>query len=211
MIPDLTNNPATADHNDIPEIRIELSPDEITFGADPKPRSKSPTRRRVRRLAETGSLIAAAGAILLAAHTTSGDGSSGAPSARPATPSRFAQTPDASPTQQVHLRLVVPETAIPGERLIVLAYRNRRLCGKAELRFDGAPAAHELLRYAGPANQDHAQMFMTMEVPRSAKPGGHEIELYGPRQGRRGPICGDVPEQQGRLASATIAIERVRD
>jgi hypothetical protein len=184
-----------------------MNPDVITFGGDPQPRSTSPTRRRLRRLAEKAVLVAATSAILLAVHTTSGDRSPDAQPAGSASPTPSAQTPNGLPTPPVHLRLVVPETAVPGERLTVLAYRNRRLCGAAELRFDGAPTSHELLRYAGPANQDHAQMFVAMEVPRSAKPGSHEIDLYGPRPGGSGPICGDVSEHQGRLATATISVK----
>lgn len=184
-----------------------MTPDVITFGGDPEPRSTSPTRRRLRRLAEKATLVAATGAILLAVHTTSGDRSPDAQPARPASPTPSAQTPNGPPIPPVPLQLVVPETAAPGERLTVLAYRNRRLCGGAELRFDGAPTTHELLRYAGPANQDHAQMFMAMEVPRSAKPGSHEIDLYGPMPGGSGPICGDVSEHQGRIATTTISVE----
>ncbi|MGN9909359.1 hypothetical protein ACTMTJ_17585 [Phytohabitans sp. LJ34] len=157
----------------------------------------------MRKLAEKATLVVATGAVLLAVHTTGGDRSPEAQPAGPALPPPSAET-----ISPVHLQLVVPESAAPGERLTVLAFRNRRLCGAAELRFDGAPTAHKLLRYAAPANQDHAQIFMAMDVPRSAKPGSHEIALYGPKPGGSGPICGDVAEHQGRLATATISVDR---
>lgn len=202
------NEAAKADHN--VESRIELYRDEITFGSDRRQRSTLLTGRRLRRFLETGLFVAVTGVIVLAAHAAGGDRSPGARAAASPSPSQSVQPSAGSPTPAAHPRLVAPQTAVPGERLIVLAYRDCRLCGAAELRFDGAPTTHQILRYAGPANRDYVEMFMTMEVPKSAKSGRHDIELHGPRPGGRGPICGDVPEHQSRLATTTILVESAR-
>ena len=213
---------ASSDHDN--QSTIELDRDENTCGRRP-PRSTTLTRRRLRRLVEPGLLVAAIGMILLAVHTTGGDGSPAAGRVDGRTmvaPSQPARATEGAPSPRAQLRLVAPQNAVPGERLTVLAYyRNRLLCGPTQLRFDGKPTAHKLLRYAGPPNPDYAEMFMVMDVPQSAKPGSHVIELHGPRQGAAqvladpqflaaGPICGDFREHQARLATTTISIESLR-
>jgi hypothetical protein len=91
--------------------------------------------------------------------------------------------------------------------ITVLAHRNRRLCGAAELRFDGAPVMQRLNGYAGPADSGREDVFVLMRVPLSAAAGRHEVELYGPMQGGRGDsLCTDVPEHQGRLATTTLVV-----
>jgi hypothetical protein len=204
------DHPMNSDHNDLPGTRIELDADEITFGGDPAPRSTSVTGRRLRWLAEKGALVVATAAILLAVQVTGGGESSRTSPAAPASPPGSDKEPSVSPIPPVPLRLVVPETAVPGERLTVLAYRNRRLCGAAELRFDGVPAAHELVRYAGTTDGDHVEVFMAMEVPRATEPGRHKIQLYGPRRGGSGAVCGDFSEHQAHLATAAISVESPR-
>jgi hypothetical protein len=105
-----------------------------------------------------------------------------------------------------HSRLLAPATAAAGERVPVLAFRNTKLCGPTELRFDNAAVEQRIIRYAAPDSHTYPQIFMSMDVPRSAKPGTHEIELLGPVPSTHGAMCADVPERQGRIATATISI-----
>jgi hypothetical protein len=198
-------NEAPSSDNDN-ESRIELDRDQITFGRERPPPTTTVTNR-LRRFLEPGLLVAAIGVIVLAAHAIGNDGAPAAGRATGGPPtSQVAPGAEATSTARSHLRLVAPQTATPGERLTVLTYRNRRLCGPTELRFDGAPAVQQLVRYAGRLDPDYAETFVTLDVPRNAKPGRHVIDLYGPRPGGRGPICGDVPEHQGLLATATITV-----
>jgi hypothetical protein len=200
----------SSDHD---ESRIKLDRDEITFGRERPPPAMTLTRRRLRRFLEPGLLVAATGVILLAIQAAGGDGSPAAcQTAAAPSPSQSARSAAAPSTPRASLRLVAPQTAVPGERVTVLAYRSRRLCGPAELRFDGRLTAQKLLRYAGPPDPDYAEMFMAMDVPRSAKPGSHLIELYGPRPGgAAGQLCGDAAEHQARLATTTISVESQRN
>jgi hypothetical protein len=198
------NEPTSSDPDH--EFRIELERDEIAFGSERPPRSSRPSRRRFRRFLEPVLFAAAACIVLLATHTSGGEQSPAARRAPPASPSQSPRLDETLSTSRAQLLLIAAQTAVPGERITVLAYRNRRLCGAAELRFDGVPAAQQLVRYAGRLDPDYAEMFLTMDVPKSAKPGRHMIELYGPRPGGRGPICGDVPEHQGWFATTTISV-----
>jgi hypothetical protein len=197
------------------QASIELDRDEITFGRQRPPPTTTLSRRRLRRLVEPGLLVAAIGVILLAVHATGGDGTpaaGGVDGRTMVTPSQPGRATEGAPSPRAQLRLVAPQTAVPGERLTVLAYRDRRLCGPTELRFDAKPTAQKLLRYADRPDPDYAEMFMAVDVPRSAKPGSHLIELYGPREGGpAGQLCGDVPEHQARLANATILVQSVRN
>jgi hypothetical protein len=189
------------------DVRVE--PDVILLGPEesfvsPTPADASPARRtRLRRFVEPGLFAMCAGAMLLAIQ---GTGGRGAPVAGPATsPSAGVPAPPWNSVAQP--RLLAPQAASPGERITVLAYRNPRLCGPAQLHFDGAPVGHRLASYVGSRNPDRLEMFLTMRVPRSATPGGHKIDLYGPMTGgSRGPTCADVREHQARLASTTITV-----
>jgi hypothetical protein len=194
----------SSDHDN--QSGTEAAADQITLGPDRLQHTTTRTRDRLRRLLEPALIIASTGVILLAVHATGGeDPPAAAPPTAPS-PSQVARAEVAAP-RHADLRLVAPQTAAPGERITVLAYRNRRLCGPAELRLDSKPVPHQLLAYAGTPNPDYAEMFMMIDVPRSAHPGNHVIELYGPRQGGpAGPLCGDVREHQARLASTTITI-----
>jgi hypothetical protein len=201
---------------DLADVRVEpdiilLGPEEpvLALGPDdgPSTRRGGPAAglRRLRRFVEPGLLVVGAGVMLLAVQLADGRGS---PVAGPAA----SVSPSVGPSavgrdSHAHPRLVVPQAATPGEWIPVLAYRNHRLCGATELHFDGAPVAHRQARYVGPANPGRMEMFLTMEVPLSATPGSHKVELYGPMPGgRSGPVCADVPEHQGKLATTTIAV-----
>ena len=52
---------------------------------------------------------------------------------------------------------------------------------------------------------------MSMDVPRAATVGTHQIELFGPVPSTQGGICGDVPELQARIDTASISINRHRE
>jgi hypothetical protein len=162
----------------------------------------------LRRFAEPGLVVVAAAAMVLAGQVTGGGGS---PVAEPAAPSVSpAAASFASPRASASLpRFVAPRAASAGQWITVLAYRNPRLCGPAELRFDGALVAHRLGSYVGQQDSDRVDMFLTMQVPRSAGRGIHEIELYGPISGGgTNPLCADVAEHQGQLAAATVTVGR---
>jgi hypothetical protein len=166
----------------------DLTTDEIAYGDDRRPRI-------VRRLVEPALALVAASLVLLAVHMNGGPTIPvAAPVAAPA------------PTARTALRLIAPQTAAPGERVPVVGFRDRRLCGPAQLRFDGVPATQQIVRYAGRLDADRSEVFMTMVVPGSATAGVHTIDLYGPRPGGTGPICADVHEHQARLASTSIAV-----
>ena len=88
----------------------------------------------------------------------------------------------------------------------MLAHRNHRLCGPAHLRFDGGDIPHRVIRDLGPINADWTALIMTIDIPRSATPGRHVIQLIGPKPGGRGPICADMREHQGPIAEAVLTI-----
>ena len=158
---------------------------------------------RTSRTAEPAVVLAAAAVILTAGRITDG---CGPPSAGSAV-SPDARRPAPPPVSIVQLRLVAPRTAVPGERITVLASRNRTLCGPVELRFDDAPISHRPAWYAGPLNPAWTLTAVTVHVPDDVRPGRHEIALYGPVPGgRTHPVCADRPEHQARLDTATIAV-----
>lgn len=167
---------------------IDITTHEIAYGDDRQP-------RLLRRLVELALALVAASLVLLVVHI---DGGRTIPVAAPvAVP---------APTAHTTLRVIAPQTAAPGERVPVVGFRDRRLCGPAQLWFDGVPATQQIVRYAGRLDADQSEVFMTMVVPGSATAGVHTIDLYGPRPGGTGPLCADVPEHQARLASTSIAV-----
>jgi hypothetical protein len=178
-------------------------PDEITLGPDRPLR----TRRRLGRFVEPALFVALNGVVLVAVHVSGGAGESAV--APPTAPPPAASAGMGASPRADH-RLVAPQTAVRGERITVVAYRTRRLCGPPELRFDGKPTVYGLRAYAGRPSFDYVEMLMTMNVPRSARPGSHVIELYGREQGdSAAALCGDVCEHQAQLASTTISINRI--
>jgi hypothetical protein len=162
--------------------------------------------RRLRRFVEPSLLILCAGIGFAVPYVMDERGShSTAPAASPSSPASVAASTAWASAHRPRLR--APETANPGERLTVLAFRSRRLCGVAEIRLDGAAVVHRIARNVGPLDSDWMEIFMTLDLPRSAGPGPHEIELYGPmRGGPRGPICGDCREHQGKLAGRIVTV-----
>jgi hypothetical protein len=181
---------------------IQLGPEEsaasLNQAAESVARSPGPAVR-LRRFVEPGLLVVAAGVMLLAVQVT---GDVASPAKAPASAGPAAVRTSATPP-----RLLVPQTASPGEQITVLAYRNRRLCGAAELRLDGTPVSYRLAGYVDSPNPDRMEMFLSVEVPRSVTPGNHEIELYGPVPGgRSGPLCAFVREHQAELATTSITV-----
>lgn len=168
---------------------------------------RAAVKRRLRRLLEPAVLVVVALMMLFAVRTIDRpSGPDGGPAPRPVISSHSDRP--SMPVGQP--RFVAPETAAPGERITVMAFRNRRLCGLAELRFDGMPVANRLDSYVGgQPDAGWMEMFLTMDVPQSASPGPHEIQLYGPVPGGfRDAMCADVHEHQGVLAAATIVVSR---
>jgi hypothetical protein len=102
--------------------------------------------------------------------------------------------------------LLAPTVARPGAPIYLIGTRRSGMCGTEELRFDGRHAGHRELAIVTGANNTTQLIVMTMAVPATARPGRHEITLYGPLPATHGPICGDRPEHQGRIANQYIRI-----
>lgn len=182
-----------------PELTIDLdnAPQAGTRGLPDWRRFLRPSTRRTMTTAG----LTAIAALLVGYSIGGGRPLPNGPRAAPAPPVAVSDQ-----QQGVHAVLLAPAAAGAGERVPVLAFRNPKLCGPAELRFDGAAVEQRIIRYAGPDSRTYPQIFMSMDVPRSAEPGTHEIELLGPVPSTQGAICADVPERQGRIAAATISI-----
>jgi hypothetical protein len=197
----------------------ESNPDrpsqELTIGLDDHAvtgRERLPILMRFRqrsiwRTVRSAPLIAAAAVALFATNAlpTKHDARPPLSSAQQET-AHMPTSPMQPQSHEERVRLITPGTATQGQQLIVLGHRNSGLCGPAELRFDGNPVRHRILAYAGDHDDTYQQLFMSMDVPRSAAPGTHRIELFGPVRSTRGSICGDVPEHQARIDTATISI-----
>ena len=186
-------------------------PDVIVWGRDDDSTSpRTPGRshdaqqssplRRLRRFAEPALLVAGISAAIMAMQIADDRGAQeriGALRAAPAAP----------PVPQVQLRLVAPATAAPGQRIVVLAFKDEGLCGRAELRFDGAPVQHRLTGIAGSPLPDRVEMFLGMQVPRSTPAGLHTLDLYSlPASSSVGSACAQIGEHRARLATTTIAV-----
>jgi hypothetical protein len=176
-------------------------PADLTIDLD----EDRPVRPRRIRYRPTRNAIATAALTIAAGVLTVGyaAGSETPPSAQAGAPA-----PTAAPAEAGPAGFVTPSTAAPGERLTVLAYRNTTLCGPAVLHLDGAAMPQRVLTgyAAGQDGRTYRQFFMSMDVPRTARPGAHRIELWGPVRARGGEICSDVPERQARIATATLVI-----
>jgi hypothetical protein len=166
---------------------------DLTIDLDDEPKE---VPQRPRRRTITTVLSVAAAVAVIAYALAAGPGLEARPPMAAPAPARAA-TP--------YPRLIIPTVAAAGDTLVVIAYRNPRLCGPTELRFDGAPIPTRTV----PATANgYPQIFLTMRVPPAAATGSHRIDLYGPIPSTSGIICGDVPEHQGRLATAAITVHR---
>jgi hypothetical protein len=175
------------------ELTIDLDRDEAAT-------EHLPLRQRLRRRYPIRG-IAGAGAVTVAGVALAAASVVGGSSPPPASPASLPQTVAAQ-----HARLIAPATAAPGQRIIVLAYRNQNLCGPAELRLDGRPVPQHHLTDAGPNPHTYQQLFIAMDLPRWATPGRHRIDLLGPVHSQTGDLCGDHPEQQARIDSTVISV-----
>jgi hypothetical protein len=196
----MTTQPSPQDPQSpaLPELTIDLGEDRR---GRPERSRYRPTRKTI---ATTALTVTAAAGVLAFAYVT-GDAQPGVTGQPQPAPSTAAVS---EPRLRYTDQFITPELAAAGERVTVVAYRNVTLCGPAELRFDGAAVPHRLTRYAaGQDRRSNPQFFMWMDVPRSARPGTHHIDLFGPVRAYRGNICTDVPERQARIATATITIE----
>ena len=187
----------TPDRTPEPTIDLDNAPEAGTRGLPDWRRFLRPSTRRTMTTAGLTAIAA-----LLVGYAIGGG------RLPPSHPQAATARPLAASDQQhgLHARLLAPATAAAGERVPVLAFRNTKLCGPTELRFDNAAVDQRIIRYAAPDSQTYPQIFMSMDVPRSAKPGTHEIEVLGPVPSTHGAMCADVPERQGRIATTTISI-----
>jgi hypothetical protein len=183
------------------EISVTTAADVIEVGPA---RAEHPAQSRTAPILRRAALPVAVTTLVVAAIFGAGHHHTPSRIAPASTPEQPAKPP---PSAAVRARLVVPQYARPGERLTVLAYRNRRLCGPAQLRFDSAAIPQRVITDIGPVNADWTELFMSIDLPRSATPGPHRIQLYGPKPGGRGPTCTDLPEHQGEVARTIITIK----
>jgi hypothetical protein len=120
---------------------------------------------------------------------------------RPAAPSPVGMSA-APAVPDIQPRLIAPAIAAPGEWIVVLAFKNAGLCGQAELRFDGSPLHHRLTGNAGSRLPNWVEMFLAVQVPRSATTGMHTVDLYGSAAN----LCNEVGKHQAKLATTTIIV-----
>jgi hypothetical protein len=102
--------------------------------------------------------------------------------------------------------LIAPPTGRPGQPITVVGFRDIDLCGPSELRFDDAPVVHRVDATARPRTPDLLAVFIVMQVPTTATPGPHRIQLWGPAHGGRRTVCGDMPVHQEEVDAVDIEI-----
>jgi hypothetical protein len=174
---------------------VEKPPDVVAFGS-PERRS-APLVRRLRWLAETVAVIAVVGVAIVLL-----------PDRDPPVAPAVEPVPSAGATPATTARrLVVPKVLRAGERVTVLGYRHARRCTPTTLLFSGAAVRHRAERIVEPVDGEWVELFMTMDVPTSARTGRHEVVLLGPMPGGPGGVvCGETPERRGRLAIVTVTV-----
>ena len=202
----LTDHTARADERGADDVTG--NPDILEIGARHAPNDAPHTHRRwltthgrLRTAAESALLVTLAAAALAANGTSH-------PTLHTATPTPPAPQAATHPQAQALATppLVAPTKATPGEHLYVAATRRPGMCGVEEFRFDNRQLAYQVLTVAYLPNSATVRI-MTMTVPATARPGRHEITLYGPMPSTRsGPICADKPEHHGRVTTAPITI-----
>jgi hypothetical protein len=101
--------------------------------------------------------------------------------------------------------LLAPPVGRPGQQITVVGFRDINLCGPSELRFDDAPVIQRVDATARPRTPELLAVFIVMQVPSTASPGAHRIQLWGPAHGGR-RTCGDVPAHQAQLDAVDIEI-----
>ena len=187
-------------------------PDVIVWGHDddtnsPRTLDRSPVRqppparRLLRRFA--GPLLLAAGFIAAIMTTQQADDRTAPERVGPSSDGAAASAQE----PQVQLRLIAPAIATPGQRIVVLAFKNAGLCTQAELRFDGAPVQHWLTGIAGSQVPDRVEMFLGVHLPRSATLGMHTLDLYGSTAGgSTGSTCAHLGDQPAKLATTVIVV-----
>ena len=181
--------------------------DEISAGADRHPS----LLRRLCPLVEPVVFVVLAGALFAATELPRGTDPSGSATEHTIRPPTTAQ-PAVSGTPARHVPVVTPRFiatpfARPGEQITIVGYRDSTLCGASELHFDDVVVMHQIRVTAASKDSSWNEMFMTMEIPSTATPGVHHIQLHGPVPGGAGgPVCGGAPEHQDQLAGTDILI-----
>jgi hypothetical protein len=202
-LPDVIVVPARRSRSGQPDLSAA---DQPTASPSERPPPQVWDRCRLRRLIEPGFLVIVGAVVLVAAQlTTSRNDPDTGRAAPPTHGASVAYT--VGPAKATHPRLIVPRTASAGEQVPVLAYRYRGPCGPVTLMFDDTPVVHRLTRYAGSPDPAWIEMFLTLDVPKSATPGPHEIALYGQPSGGVGEsTCGNGAERRQQLATTTITL-----
>jgi hypothetical protein len=197
-VDDLEGTTDRVDDYGEPEI-IVWGPDEDATSPRTPDRSRvaqrPPALRQLRRFAQPALLVAG---IFVAIMAMQIDDRTARERVEPSSagPAAAAQAP------QVQLRLIAPATATPGQRIVVLAFKHADPCAQAELRFDGTPVQHRLTGIAGSPLPYRIEMFLNMQVPRSATVGMHTLDLYDSTDS----TCAHVGDQPAKLATTIIVV-----
>jgi hypothetical protein len=101
--------------------------------------------------------------------------------------------------------LMAPPVGRPGQHITVVGFRDINLCGPSEVRFDDEAVSQRVDATARPRTPELLAVFIVMQVPSTATPGTHRIQLWGPAHGGR-RTCGDVPSHQAQLDAVDIEI-----
>ena len=182
-----------------PEIIVWGPDDDATSPRAPdrsRVAQRHPALRQLRRFAEPALLVAGIFVAIMAMQIDDDRTARERVEPSSAAPAAAAQAP------QVQLRLIAPATATPGQRIVVLAFKNADPCAQAELRFDGTPVQHRLTGIAGSPLPYRVEMFLDMQVPRSATVGMHTLDLYDSTDS----TCAHVGDQQAKLATTIIVV-----
>jgi hypothetical protein len=166
-------------------------------------RLRSLRLRAMHHVAEPLVLVSIA-AVALVAFGLSGGRGSAVPDAGTGV---SAQVPTTAESRSPSPRMIAPASARQGERVSIVAFHSRGVCGAVVLRFDGNPVAQQLTSLVFLPDPAWIGLFMTLDVPATAAAGTHEIELYVPLDGGRRPVCGNELQQVTRLASTTLNVQ----
>jgi hypothetical protein len=154
---------------------------------------------KLRRIVEPLLLLAAAVAGLLALRHSDGSQPTADPPAVAYDPPRSVSRPPP---------LVVPPTAHAGDRITVVGYRYRSLCGEPEVRLDHSRVGSKITSVTDLGDPAWVWVFVTVDLPANALAGLHQLDLYGPMPGygQTGPTCGGNEQHLGQLGNAAITL-----
>jgi hypothetical protein len=155
----------------------------------------------LRSLAKALLIVVVAGAALVAMRPSPSPShdSGGGAIAAPTTQRAGIAAADPSP------RYDLEGTARAGESITLVEYRDSRFCGASEIRFDDVTIGHRINAVGVPSESGSVQVFISIDIPSTATPGTHHLQMYG-LVSSRGFFCGEPPERQQELAVVDVLI-----